>query len=145
MNSGQVLGDFSWTSLEKLQGWWLHTLPGQPVAPPHCVLGKILLLISAWRCQTFYLCQLTSAFSPCTVIKRPAPSSWWLPQRYWRAALRCPWSCLVSRMNKQWSHSVSPQGKCSSPNHSGPLHRTCSSLVMSFLYWGGPLSGDGQV
>lgn len=133
-----------WSSLDKLQGWWLRHLPGQPVALPHCVPRKIILLISVWRCQIFDLCQLTSAFSPCTVIKRPVPSSWWLPQRYWRAAPRCPCSCLVSRMNKQWSHSVSPQGKSSSPNHSGCLHRTCSSLAMSFLYWGDRYQETGK-
>lgn len=42
------------------------------------------------------------------------------------------WSHLVSRLNKHQSLSLSPQDKCSSPDHFAGLCWTCSYSLMSY-------------
>lgn len=58
----------------------------------HCwavLMGKKVFLMARLNlsCSNFYL--LPFILPPCTALWNLAPSSWWSPHRFWRAAVRC--------------------------------------------------------
>lgn len=116
----------------------------QPVRFSHSVPKEIFVLISRMKMLGFDLCLLSFAFSTRAVINNTSLTSWQLPCRYWRAT-RVPWSCLIPRPSKLWSHSIFSQDNYSNPDHSAGFGWTCSSLMIFPPFSGWLLQGIGRL
>lgn len=89
---------------------------------------KNYFCISSWNLSHFDLWSLPLIFPPCITVKGLSLSFWWQPCR--------SQSCLLSRLNKPRSLSLSSQGTWSSLL--GALYWTYCSFLVSFLQLGDP-------
>jgi len=93
--------------LEDCQGGGSHSFSGQPVPGPHHPQSKEFLPYIQSKSPLFQF----KAITPCPISTCPCKkslSSFLVgPLRYWKAAVRSPWSPLFPRLNSPNSLSLS--------------------------------------
>lgn len=118
--SNQVAQGFIHSHLENIWGWRWHNLSGQPAPLPDCPRGEddLPYIQSGPLVSNNASSLLSSLHVPLWRDRLCLPDTWLPPPGTGRLLLGPPQSCLLCRLNKPDSLSLSPLGECPCPQPS---------------------------
>lgn len=93
-------------ALEHFHLWEVQNLSGQPLPVPYHIHSKELPPNVWSKPISFSLRPFLLDLSLQTVVKSLSPDFLLAPLRYWKAALRSPWSLLFSKLNNPSTFSL---------------------------------------